>query len=659
MKRCFSIALILALLGTTVLSPALAEEMLIVAGDVEASVAEAIQLGGEDAASEGATDAQEQTLADIAGESPSDIAGPSFDSNEPLSNPEEAVDEVPTSLQLNRSSVTIGIGEDYKKLAVVALPEGTSVPEVTWRSGKTSVAVVNAKTGVVTGVRKGKATIYAKVAGVKEEIKCKVTVKAKPNKITLKPTALNLGEGVTAQLSASLPRGTASGALTYKSSNKSVAIVDETGLVTALSAGTATITVSTYNKKKAKCKVTVQPAPASVAFPDTELSIAVGQTLSVNAKALAADGSETAASFTYTVEACSPDMECVSLDPVTGALTGLRKGQAVISATTHNGVVASCVADVDVGPAAVLLNSSAITIGAKEIYLDLLAELVVPDGAASCAQSVSWSSSNSSVAKVDPTTGMITGVKKGSCTVMVQTPNGKSATCAVKVCNAPTSKTFSVSPSVGALDVGQSGKYTITWKSGCGGSLSFESSDPSIATVDASGIVTAVAPGAIKITVTTYNGVKKVVELVVNGDDPSGGESGSKSGDNEKIDYLLKIARSKLDAPYRYGSFGPNAFDCSGFAYWCYRQINITLKDSAKKQGYDSTYKQISYSNLKPGDLVFFNTVEDSDLSDHTGIYLGNKKFIHASSSAQKVIISSLASGYYKRNFSWGRRILN
>ena len=76
-------------------------------------------------------------------------------------------------------------------------------------------------------------------------------------------------------------------------------------------------------------------------------------------------------------------------------------------------------------------------------------------------------------------------------------------------------------------------------------------------------------------------------------------------------------------------------------------------------QGYDERYQKISYENLKRGDLLCFDTVDDADLSDHVGIYLGSGYFIHASSVAKKVMLSSLSSGYYKRTFSWGRRIFN
>ena len=85
----------------------------------------------------------------------------------------------------------------------------------------------------------------------------------------------------------------------------------------------------------------------------------------------------------------------------------------------------------------------------------------------------------------------------------------------------------------------------------------------------------------------------------------------------------------------------------------------MSLKRSAYSQGYDSTYEKIEgVSNLKRGDLVFFNTISDSDLSDHAGIYLGGGCFIHASSGGHKVVVSNLTTGFYNRVFSWGRRVL-
>ena len=122
---------------------------------------------------------------------------------------------------------------------------------------------------------------------------------------------------------------------------------------------------------------------------------------------------------------------------------------------------------------------------------------------------------------------------------------------------------------------------------------------------------------------------------------------------------MISVARSKLGKLYVYGAFGPNTFDCSGFTNYCFRQIDVDLKQSAYTQGYDKTYPKIAFKDLRAGDLVFFDTVTDSDLSDHVGIFLGKGKFIHASSSAGKVIISNMSSGYYNRVFSWGRRVMS
>ncbi len=126
-----------------------------------------------------------------------------------------------------------------------------------------------------------------------------------------------------------------------------------------------------------------------------------------------------------------------------------------------------------------------------------------------------------------------------------------------------------------------------------------------------------------------------------------------------KIEYLIYVGQNQLGKPYIYGTEGPNSYDCSGFTMYCYKKLGITLKRSAYSQGYDTTYTKItSPSSLKRGDLVFFNTVSDSDLSDHAGIYLGKGYFIHASSGGAKVVVSNLNTGYYSRVFSWAHRPL-
>ena len=135
----------------------------------------------------------------------------------------------------------------------------------------------------------------------------------------------------------------------------------------------------------------------------------------------------------------------------------------------------------------------------------------------------------------------------------------------------------------------------------------------------------------------------------------------SGSTDSATVNKVIALAKAQSGKPYVYGTTGPNSFDCSGFTYYVFKNAaGVTLKRTSESQGYDSSYTKISaISNLKVGDLVFFNTnSDDADLCDHVGIYLGSGSFIHASSAGGKVITSSLNSGYYNRTYSWGRRVL-
>ena len=135
----------------------------------------------------------------------------------------------------------------------------------------------------------------------------------------------------------------------------------------------------------------------------------------------------------------------------------------------------------------------------------------------------------------------------------------------------------------------------------------------------------------------------------------------SGSTDSATVNKVIALAKAQSGKPYIYGTTGPNSFDCSGFTYYVFKNAaGITLKRTSESQGYDSSYTKISaISDLKVGDLVFFNTnSDDADLCDHVGIYLGSGSFIHASSAGGKVITSSLNSGYYNRTYSWGRRVL-
>jgi len=128
----------------------------------------------------------------------------------------------------------------------------------------------------------------------------------------------------------------------------------------------------------------------------------------------------------------------------------------------------------------------------------------------------------------------------------------------------------------------------------------------------------------------------------------------------QKLEYVIYVAQNLVNRPYATDANPPSTFDCSRFVKYCFEKANIYLPASSESQGYSDSFTKITATgSLKRGDVVCFNTnSSDDDLSDHTGIYLGSGYFIHASSGAGKVIVSTLSSGYYKNTFSWGMRIL-
>jgi cell wall-associated NlpC family hydrolase len=128
-----------------------------------------------------------------------------------------------------------------------------------------------------------------------------------------------------------------------------------------------------------------------------------------------------------------------------------------------------------------------------------------------------------------------------------------------------------------------------------------------------------------------------------------------KTAKSGHIEPLIKIALGHLGKPYVYGRIGPESFDCSGFVYGTHRELGIHLPRTSLNQSQIKAAK-ISREDLQRGDLVFFDT-SDGGVVNHSGIYLGNGEFIHASSGkAYSVTISSLEA-WYKDKFRWGKRI--
>lgn len=129
---------------------------------------------------------------------------------------------------------------------------------------------------------------------------------------------------------------------------------------------------------------------------------------------------------------------------------------------------------------------------------------------------------------------------------------------------------------------------------------------------------------------------------------------------NTMLNDLLTEAKRHIGKPYRSGSKGPSAFDCSGFSSYVYKQFGYSISPASRAQ-YGEGVK-IDRKNLRKGDLVFFTSRRSGNNVGHVGIVVsadnktGDFKFIHASIKGIKI---DDCKGYYEGRYVGARRIIN
>ncbi len=423
----------------------------------------------------------------------------------------------PTSIKLNFTSGTIGVGETFNGLFVIASPEGAST-EVTWTSSKTKVVQVDPVTGALTGIKTGSATITATTPNGKKAT-CKVKVKKGPTSITVSPSSMKLGYGgVSSRLGLKFSSGSACSTVYFTSSDPGVATVDAYGTVTSVGSGTAVITATAYNGVSDSCEVTVLGAPASLVFEKSTLNVGAGQTATLEAQAYDRSGNPAETGVTYSLVSASP-RGCVSVS-ADGKVKASASGTAVVRGTTANGLTATCNVAVVAMPVAIKLNQSTGMLAVGETYTGLTATLISSDGSDSAGE-VIWTSSKPKIVYVDEDTGALTALKTGTAVITAQTSGGLKDTCKVTVKKAPTS--ISLSPETLKLSAGGMSQElgVILSKNSALGGLSFTSSNTNVARVNSDGIVTSVGEGTAVITATTFNGKTAKCTVTVAGEPAS------------------------------------------------------------------------------------------------------------------------------------------
>lgn len=119
-------------------------------------------------------------------------------------------------------------------------------------------------------------------------------------------------------------------------------------------------------------------------------------------------------------------------------------------------------------------------------------------------------------------------------------------------------------------------------------------------------------------------------------------------------DGVIGTAMSRMGTRYRWGGTTPAGFDCSGFTGYVYARNGKRLPRTASEQSKQG--QSVNKGELKKGDLVFFKTTRSSRVS-HVGIYVGEGKFVHASSGGGRVRVNNLSDSYYQKRFAGAKRV--
>lgn len=122
---------------------------------------------------------------------------------------------------------------------------------------------------------------------------------------------------------------------------------------------------------------------------------------------------------------------------------------------------------------------------------------------------------------------------------------------------------------------------------------------------------------------------------------------------SDSLDQLLAYAMTLQGTPYKNAGSDPSGFDCSGFVQWVYARHGTRLPREVKDQW--SQGDRVDREDVKPGDLVFFETVSRG--ASHVGIALGGDRFVHAPSSRGVVRVERFSSSYWSPRWVGARRV--
>ena len=391
--------------------------------------------------------------------------------------------------------------------------------EITWATSDATIATVSS-TGVVEAVGVGDVTLTATRDDATSSAAVRVN-KTSVSAISITPTNSTIDPGESTQLEALVTDGAGrvvSKKLNWRSSDNTVATVNDDGTVTGSGKGNAVITVQSEGKK-ASASINVLAVPvATISVSLGSSALSVGQTTTATAELTDADGN-VLTDRTVGWQSSNPALVTVNS---AGLVTAIAAGSVTITGISEGKTASASVTVAPPAPTAIVISPSGATLSLGQ-SAQLSAEVRDANGGV-VSRAVSWSSSNPTVATVS-SSGVVTAIAAGTASVTAMA-DGVSASVPVTV-GAPSTSVASVSVTLqdAALLAGQSTQATAVARNASGnviasGSVTWSSTDDELATVSAAGVVTTKQAGSVTI-VATVDGVSGTQSLTINAPPPA------------------------------------------------------------------------------------------------------------------------------------------
>ena len=404
------------------------------------------------------------------------------------------------------SFIDMNIG-DCKQLEVTVEPSNATEKSVVWQSSDTSVVSVN-DSGYLLAKKKGTVEIKAStIDGTDLTACCYVVVHNPVTSITLdkQEILMQVGSSITIE-PICLPHDADDMSITWKSSNNDVITV-ENGVVKAKSVGMAYITAVTVTGISASCKVTVVPTSVSSLSLNTE---SIDLVKDATYQLICSISPEYATNKVLVWTSLNNEIASVN---ESGLVTAISTGVAVITATTTDGTNLSASCTVNVTNPVIALTLDRISAELMVGQQMTLQATCTPSNADNI--NVSWSSNNEDIASVN--NGVVIAKGLGDAIITARSVNGIEATCKITVVPTPVT---SLSLNTTSVDLIKDATYqlvcNITPEDATNKGLVWTSLNSGIASVNESGLVTAMSTGTTTIIVSSASNSEITASCTVN-----------------------------------------------------------------------------------------------------------------------------------------------